>query len=100
MARQKKQIECVKCGSCCKCFRIVLSLADVNKEPRLQKVMIPIYKILGKTRRYMAEKKLPFALPKPCPFLLSNNECSIYETRPQMCRDYPQGDSKCLQYEK
>jgi Fe-S-cluster containining protein len=25
----------------------------------------------------------------PCPFLLSDNACSVYEFRPIACRDYP-----------
>lgn len=28
----------------------------------------------------------------PCPFLGSDNHCSIYEHRPKACRDYPHTD--------
>lgn len=46
----------------------------------------------------MKEKKHPFAIKKrglgqPCVFY--NDGCMIYETRPQICRDYP-GDGHCI----
>ena len=30
----------------------------------------------------------------PCPFLDSENYCSIYESRPKACREYPHTDRK------
>lgn len=30
----------------------------------------------------------------PCPFLGSDNYCSIYEDRPKACREYPHTDRK------
>jgi len=30
----------------------------------------------------------------PCPFLMNDNFCSIYEVRPKACREYPHTDSK------
>lgn len=30
----------------------------------------------------------------PCPFLCSDNYCSIYENRPKACREYPHTDRK------
>lgn len=30
----------------------------------------------------------------PCPFLLENNECRVYDFRPKACREYPHTDSK------
>jgi Fe-S-cluster containining protein len=63
-------------------------------------VAVPIYKVGNPlTRKYMIEKKHLWAIKKtmrggPCPFLL-NNKCIIHETRPQICRDYPQ-DSYCI----
>ena len=31
-----------------------------------------------------------------CTELAVNGSCSIYDSRPQMCRDYPAGGSDCL----
>ena len=30
----------------------------------------------------------------PCPFLCSDNYCSIYENRPAACREYPHTDRR------
>ncbi|MGL5620544.1 MAG: YkgJ family cysteine cluster protein, partial [Tannerellaceae bacterium] len=30
----------------------------------------------------------------PCPFLMSDNYCSIYSDRPKACREYPHTDRK------
>ena len=87
-------MECKQCGRCCHQFGITLTPEDLNRELRLWEVAVPIQSVGNpKTRRYMIEKKHPFAIRKekrggPCPFLAANNECVIYETRPQICRDY------------
>ena len=81
----------------------------MNREPRLQGYAVPIFEVPpSKTRRYMAEKGHPWLIAKPyrgspCPFWFESVGCSIYETRPQICRDYPQegvvclGEEQCLQ---
>lgn len=30
----------------------------------------------------------------PCPFLMSDNYCMVYEDRPKACREYPHTDRK------
>jgi len=30
----------------------------------------------------------------PCPFILPDNYCSIYDSRPKACREYPHTDRK------
>ena len=93
---------CKRCGRCCHSFSITLTIEDMNREPRLWNVAIPIQKVGNpKTKAYMIEKKHPFVIGKakrggPCPFLAPNNDCIVYETRPQICRDYPAKGVKCL----
>lgn len=94
------QHECQQCGKCCHQLSPTLTEADVNREPRLWDYAVPIERVVNPaTKQYMAEKKHPFALRKrhrggPCVFL-ANNLCVIHSTRPQICRDYPQG-AQCL----
>ena len=95
--------KCQQCGLCCRNYGITLSLQDMNREPRLWEVVIPIQYVGNpRTRAFMVENKHPFVINKgrgeTCPFLL-NNKCLIYETRPQICRDYPQKGAKCLRLE-
>lgn len=52
----------------------------------------------------MIEKGYSWAIGKSkkgasCPFLGVDNKCLIYKTRPQICRDYPQG-AKCKRAER
>ena len=95
---------CQQCGKCCHKLSATLTLDDMNREPRLWDFAVPIQKVGNPaTRRYMAEKKHPFVIRKekrggPCPFLL-NSLCLIHSTRPQICRDYPQG-AKCLRLDQ
>jgi Fe-S-cluster containining protein len=93
-------LKCIRCAKCCHCFSITFTPEDINREPRLLDFVISIHKVFGKVKQFMVEKGHPFLLRKqgrgsPCPFLL-NSLCMIYNTRPQICRDYPQG-VKCLQ---
>lgn len=96
-------MECQRCGQCCHQLSATMTIADMNREPRLWDVAVPIQKVGNpKTRAYMAEKKHPWAIGgkphrgAPCPFLTAENLCGIHETRPQICRDYPQKGAKCL----
>jgi len=68
---------CRRCGRCCREAIIdTLTDADLRREPRLRTV---VRRMKGGTQ---------YLLPTPCPFLTENNECSIYETRPHVCREY------------
>ena len=96
---------CKKCAECCRNFGITLGPEDLNREPRLWSVALPIYRVANpKLVAFMREKKHPWAINagrgKPCPFLTRENLCGIYETRPQDCRDYPQKGAPCLRLEK
>ena len=103
MNKSQKQSVCKQCGKCCHAFGITLAIEDMNREPRLWDVSVPIHKVGNpKTRAFMAEKKHPWAiggkvsLGSPCPFLTAENLCGIYETRPQICREYPENGGKCI----
>jgi len=94
---------CKRCGRCCHKYSITLTLEDMNREPRLWQVVTPMQLVGNQiTKAYMIEKKYPFVIRKAkrggaCPLLAPNNDCVIYETRPQICRDYPQEGVRCLQ---
>ena len=95
-------MSCKQCGKCCHVLSATMAISDMNREPRLWEVAVPIHKVGNpKTRAFMAEKKHPWAIGgkskrgAPCPFLI-NNSCGIYSTRPQICRDYPQKGASCL----
>lgn len=94
-------MKCEQCGQCCKKLSPTLTLEDLRREPKLWQYAVPIDKVgNAKMRRYMMEKNIPYVMNKAgrglsCPFQMPNGLCGIHETRPQICRDYPQ-QSKCI----
>ena len=104
MNKSQKQSVCKQCGKCCHQFGITLAIEDMNREPRLWDVAVPIQNVGNpKTRAFMAEKKHSWVIGgkkkrgDACPFYFEG--CTIYETRPQICRDYPQKGLPCLHLE-
>ena len=81
------QIDCTKCGNCCKSIRPLLDVADINK---FSKGLNITPKEL--TNKYCTKSedeidKFNF-IKLPCPFL-KDNKCTNYEFRPNDCASYP-----------
>jgi hypothetical protein len=84
--RIMKQIDCKTCANCCKeKSPIVLKdeIFTISNKLEISKEEF-INKYLENT-----EESNEFIISKrPCPFL-KNNECEIYDIRPEDCRSYP-----------
>lgn len=81
---------CDGCGACCKTFPIFVTDEDAVLEPRLR----------SEGQRNSNSSQHPICLyPLPfheaCCFLTTELQCSIYETRPQVCRDVEAGGPSC-----
>jgi len=77
-----KEISCSQCGYCCKNYKISMVLDDIEK---LSKKINPAPYIepdKGREYRYVFKDI-------PCKFLQKDNKCSIYDVRPQSCKNYP-----------
>lgn len=82
----EKQIDCTKCGNCCKTLRPCVT----NKEIE---TLIAIDKV---SREYFNEhfteqddfEDIKYLKNTPCKYL-SNKKCSIYDLRPLDCKSYP-----------
>jgi len=91
--------QCRRCGWCCRNVVINIAYSDIvrwfneGRNEILQEVsFIDNYPKKGTGGFYIA--KTSFNPKQPCPFLGSENGlavCSIYETRPIVCRDFPYG---------
>jgi hypothetical protein len=79
------EIDCTKCGNCCKNVSPLLKKNDINKLSDNCGISIAEFKkqFLKKTD----EGDYTFKM-LPCPFL-ENNICSQYKYRPKDCRSYP-----------
>ena len=87
------KVDCLSCANCCKNYSPRFKTPDVKR----------ISKLLGLREGVFIETYLKededgdFVLQKtPCPFLGSDNFCSIYEDRPSDCRRFPYTDEDVL----
>lgn len=84
------KIDCLKCANCCKTISPRFKTPDIiriAKSLRMkQSIFIETYLRLDEDGDYVVKQS-------PCPFLGSDNYCSIYEDRPGDCRKYPYTDS-------
>lgn len=80
------RINCLSCGACCRRNQIAVTTKDIRRLARAVGATTEYF-----TRRYVAETSTGTTYVKggPCPFLGDNNICSVYEDRPQACRDFP-----------
>lgn len=93
-----EKIDCTKCGNCCKGISPVLSQEDIQKaSQKLKSGKEDFLKKYTKTD----ENKDSIFNKLPCPFL-EGNKCTIYEARPQDCRNFPNLDkdmtARCHQF--
>ena len=66
---------CKQCGACCKVFAI-------KRVVKTKSIMD-----YAAARGYTFDGNV-MLVPSPCPQLTEDGKCRIYETRPQLCRDY------------
>ena len=87
------KVDCLSCANCCKNYSPRFKTPDIKR----------ISKLLGLREGIFIETYLKededgdFVLQTaPCPFLGSDNFCSIYEDRPSDCRRFPYTDEDVL----
>ena len=81
-----EEADCLQCANCCKSIPPIVSKRDQN---RISKYLgIPSKAFFDK---YLVQDEDGDTVLKqvPCPFLLEDNKCDIYEVRPSACRQYP-----------
>lgn len=84
-------INCLKCANCCKTTSPIVIDRDIDRIAKNLKMkpseMIAQYLKLDGDGDYVFQET-------PCPFLMSDNYCMIYEIRPRACREYPHTDRR------
>jgi Fe-S-cluster containining protein len=89
--RAFENIDCLSCANCCKTLGPRISDNDIKKISSYLKLkpgkFIELYLILDEDGDYIFKNM-------PCPFLLPDNYCMIYQVRPKACKEYPHTDSK------
>lgn len=86
-----EQIDCLTCANCCKTTSPIFYPADIERAAHALGLKPGDF-----AHRYLRiDEDNDYVLQStPCPFLLNDNRCSIYESRPKACREYPHTNRK------
>lgn len=88
-----EKIDCLQCAACCKNYSPRFKTTDIkriSKHLKLREsVFIDTYLNLDSDGDYVVKSS-------PCPFLGSDNYCSIYDQRPSDCHRFPYTDEDVL----
>ncbi len=86
-----QEIDCLDRANCCKSISPILYNKDVERLAKHFKMkstqFIDEYLNIDEDGDYVFKQT-------PCPFLLPDNYCIAYESRPKACREYPHTDRK------
>ncbi len=83
------QFDCLDCANCCSSISPIVTDKDAERLAKSQK-MKPVAFIDQYLRR---DEDHDFVFQQsPCPFLMHDNYCCVYENRPRACREYPHTD--------
>lgn len=85
------QIDCLQCGNCCKTLGPLITDNDIRRMSKTLRLtpsqVVESYLRIDEDGDYVFKQM-------PCPFLMDNNYCIMYENRPKACREYPHTDRK------
>jgi Fe-S-cluster containining protein len=83
------EFDCLDCANCCKTIGPRLVEKDIDRLAKHFKIkpaaFIEQYIKTDEDGDYVFKDH-------PCPFLMPDNYCMVYENRPKACRDYPHTD--------
>ena len=84
-----EKVDCLSCANCCKNYSPRFKTPDIKRISRVlgmkESVFIDQYLHIDEEGDYVLKTK-------PCPFLGSDNFCSIYDDRPSDCKRFPYTD--------
>lgn len=86
-----EEIDCLSCANCCKTTSPIFRDIDIlrlSKRLRIKPAdFVEEYLRIDEDQDYVLQSS-------PCPFLMDDNKCSVYEDRPKACREYPHTNRK------
>lgn len=84
-------INCLECANCCKTHSPIILQKDIERISKhlniKQNEFVSRYLLLDEDGDWVFHTV-------PCPFLQTDNKCSIYEVRPKACQEYPHTNRK------
>lgn len=86
-----EKIDCLSCANCCHSLGPAIYNKDIERMAKALRIkpsqVVDQYLRIDEDGDYVFKSM-------PCPFLMNDNYCSIYESRPKACREYPHTDRK------
>ncbi len=82
-------LDCLTCANCCKTIPPIVNRTDASRIARHLKIAERTF-----YQQYLRidEDGDTVMNTSPCPFLMPDNHCRIYDQRPKACRAYPHTD--------
>ncbi|HEX6334179.1 MAG TPA: YkgJ family cysteine cluster protein [Flavisolibacter sp.] len=88
-----EKVDCLQCAACCKNYSPRFKTPDIKRISRHLKMkesqFIDTYLRVDEDGDFVAKSA-------PCPFLGSDNRCSIYDERPSDCARFPYTDEDVI----
>jgi len=86
-----EKIDCLSCANCCRSLGPAIYDKDIERMAKALRIkpseVVSAYLRIDEDGDYVFKSM-------PCPFLMADNYCSIYESRPKACREYPHTNRK------
>lgn len=86
-----EETDCLSCGNCCKTTSPILYSTDIDRLSKALRTKPGDF--VEKYLRTDEDQDFVFK-SAPCPFLASDNYCTVYDDRPKACREYPHTNRK------
>jgi Fe-S-cluster containining protein len=84
-----EKVDCLTCANCCKNYSPRFKTPDIKRISRIlgmkESLFIEMYLKLDEEGDYVVKSS-------PCPFLGTDNRCSVYDDRPSDCKRFPYTD--------
>lgn len=87
-------MDCRRCGKCCRKLIIEIEERDVDRDPRIKAAAVLLDGNGSIKFKSRWEREYMLVCGSPCK-LLENNECSVYDKRPDTCRGFEPGFGQC-----
>ncbi len=81
-----ERTDCLQCANCCRSIPPIVTAVDARRIAKHLRIREKDF-----FREYVVRDEDGDTVmnSSPCPFLLQDNACAIYEVRPKACRQYP-----------
>lgn len=86
-----EKYDCLQCANCCRTLGPRITEKDIDRIAKALRCKPS--DIMERYIRKDEDNDFVFT-SMPCPFLMPDNYCQIYESRPKACREYPHTNRK------